>query len=133
MSRIYDRPADFEALFSRLFTEIEQDDRLDELVEQQMVIRFRIREPEVELWIDGRSSPVQTSFGSEGIDATLTVDLTGNSLHELLLGTLPLGKAMLFRKLKVDGSKSKAMKLEPVLHVMQAAYPALADELLSGP
>ena len=132
MSRIYDQAADFEALFSRLFSEIEQDDRLDELVEQQMVIRFRIREPEVELWIDGRSTPVKASFGSEELTATLTVDLTGNSLHELLLGTLPLGKAMLFRKLKVDGSKSKAMKLEPVLHAMQAAYPALADELLSG-
>ncbi len=132
MSRVYEQPADFEALFSRLFSEIEHDDRLDELVEQQMVIRFRIREPEVDLWIDGRSAPVQASFGNEDLDATLTVDLTGNSLHELLLGTLPLGKAMLFRKLKVDGSKSKAMKLEPVLHVMQAAYPALADELLSG-
>jgi putative sterol carrier protein len=132
MSRVYEQPADFETLFARLFSEIEHDDRLDELVEQQMVIRFRIREPEVELWIDGRSAPVHASFGNEDLDATLTVDLTGNSLHELLLGTLPLGKAMLFRKLKVDGSKSKAMKLEPVLHVMQAAYPALADELLSG-
>jgi len=133
MSRIYDSPADFETLFSRMFAQIEQNDPdgLDELVEQQMVIRFRIREPEVELWIDGRAKPVRTAFGDDELDATLTADLTGNSLHELLLGTLPLGKAMLFRKLKVNGSKSKAMKLESVLHAMQAVYPELADELLS--
>ena len=131
MGRIYDSAADFEELFTRMFSRIEEEDPdgLDELVRQDMVIRFRIREPEVELWIDGRSKPVRTSFGSEDLEATLTVGLTGNTLHDLLLGTLPLGKAMLFRKLKVDGSKSKAMKLEPVLHAMQRVYPSLVDDL----
>ena len=104
---------------------------MDELVDHAMVIRFRVREPDVELWVDGRAKPVQTSFGTKpDLDATLTADLTANSMHELLLGTLPLGKAMLFRKLKVQGSKSKAMKLEGLLHTMQAVYPALADEML---
>lgn len=133
MSRIYDSAATFEELFSRMFAQIEHDDPdgLNDLVEQQMVIRFRIKEPDVELWIDGRSQPVRATFGPSDLDATLTASLSGDSLHELLLGTLPLGKAMLFRKLKVDGSKSKAMKLESVLHAMQAVYPDLADELLS--
>ncbi len=107
---------------------IDDPDGMDELVEQEMVIRFRLRKPDVELWIDGRSKPVQTSFGAQDLDATLTADLSGNSMHELLLGTLPLGRAILFRKLKVQGSKSKAMKLESLLHAMQAIYPDLADE-----
>ena len=47
-------------------------------------------------------------------------------MHELLLGTLPLGKALLFRKLKVGGSKSKAMGLEPLLHACQSVYPDIA-------
>jgi len=134
MSRIYDSAATFEALFTRMFEQIETDDPdgMDELVEQQMIIRFRLREPDVELWVDGRAKPVQTSYGGQDLDATLTADLTANSMHELLLGTLPLGKAMLFRKLKVQGSKSKAMKLESLLHAMQAVYPALADETLPG-
>ena len=36
---------------------------------------------------------------------------------------------MLFRKLKVSGSTSKAMKLEGLLHTMQAVYPDLAADL----
>ena len=133
MSRIYEDTSQFEALFTQMFEQIATDDPdgMDELVDQAMVIRFRVREPDVELWVDGRAKPVQTSFGTKpDLDATLTADLTANSMHELLLGTLPLGKAMLFRKLKVQGSKSKAMKLEGLLHTMQAVYPALADEML---
>lgn len=130
MSQIYASSADFEALFTRMFDRIGTDDPdgLDELVDQAMVIRFRLRAPAVELWIDGRSKPVETSFGAHDLKATLTADLTANAMHELLLGTLPLGKAILFRTLKVQGSKSKAMKLEGLLHTMQAVYADLVDE-----
>ncbi len=130
MSQIYASAAQFEALFTQMFDQINIDDPdgMDELVEQEMVIRFRLRKPDVELWIDGRAKPVQTSFGAQELDATLTADLTADSMHELLLGTLPLGSAILFRKLKVQGSKSKAMKLESLLHAMQAVYPGLVDE-----
>ncbi len=132
MSQIYVDAAQFEALFTRMFDQIESDDPdgMDDLVEQQMVVRFQLREPDSELWVDGRSKPVQTSFGANDIDATLSADLTANSMHELLLGTLPLGRALMFRNLKVKGSKSKAMKLEGLLHTMQAVYPGLADEML---
>ena len=63
-------------------------------------------------------------------DATLTADLSADSMHELLLGTLPLGRAMLFRKLKVSGSKSRALGLEPLLHACQAVYPGIVDRRL---
>ena len=131
MSQIFADSAQFEALFTRMFEQIESDDPsgMDELSAQSMVIRFRIREPDVDLWVDGRTSPVVTSFGPAGPDPSLTASLTGNSLHELLLGTLPLGRALMFRKLKVDGAKSKAMKLESLLHAMQAVYPELVEEL----
>jgi putative sterol carrier protein len=130
MSQMYTSEAQFEALFTRMFDRIGTDDPdgMDELVEQKMVIRFRVREPDVELWIDGRSKPVQTSFGAQELVASLTADLTANSLHELLLRTLPRGRAILFGKLKVEGSKSKAMKLESLLHAMQAVYPRMVDE-----
>lgn len=129
MSQIYASRDEFEARFTQLFDRIETDDPdgMDELVEQQMVIRFRIKSPAVELWIDGRSKPVTTSFDRLSLDATLTAELTANSLHELLMGSLGLAQALLFRKLKVNGSKSKAMKLEGLLHSMQAVYPGLVD------
>jgi len=87
-------------------------------------------EPDADIWVDGRARPVVTTFEPIDAPATLTARLSANSMHELLLGTLPLGRALLFRKLKVSGSKSKAMKLEPLLHSCQAVYPNIAAERL---
>lgn len=127
MSQTSADSAELEAMFNTLFEQIAADDPdgMDELIEQQMVIRFRLRKPDVDLWIDGRTSPVETSFGAHGLDATLTAEMTSDSMHELLVGSLGLAKALLFRTIKVQGSKSKAMKLEGLLHTMQAAYAGL--------
>jgi putative sterol carrier protein len=132
MTATYADATQFEALFSRLFEEMADSaaDLMSPLVESRMVIRFLVSKPSVEMWIDGRSAPVSTEFGPTDLEATLTAKLSGNNLHKLLLGTLPLGRALLFRKLKVDGSKSKAMKLEDLLHALQASYPDLAGEML---
>jgi putative sterol carrier protein len=133
VSQIYGDAPQFENLYTQMFDQIATDDPdgMGPLVEQQMVIRFRLKQPDVELWVDGRDKPVQTSFGPQPLKASLTATLSGNTMHELLLGTLPLGRAMLFRKLKVQGSKSAAMKLESLLHACQAVYPSLSEEILN--
>ena len=115
-----------------MFDDVADDESMDGLVTQQMVINFRLSDPSADIWIDGRTRPVVTTFEPIGVDATLTATLSADSMHELLLGTLPLGRAILFRKLKVKGDKSKAMKLESLLHACQAGYPALAEEMLPG-
>jgi hypothetical protein len=132
VSQIYADADQFEDLFRRLFAQIETDDPhgMDPLVKAKMVICFAVREPEAEMWVDGRTAPVTVTFGPSDLRATLTAQLTGETLHELLLGTLPLGKSLSSRRLKVKGSKLKALKLESLLHACQAGYPALADELL---
>lgn len=115
------------AVYSQMFAAIADDDAMDQLVEQQMVINFRLHEPDADIWVDGRSRPVSTTFESIGVEPALTAVLSADSMHELLLGTLPLGRALMFRKLKVKGAKSKAMKLEPLLHACQSVYPTLVD------
>jgi len=131
MSQIYANADDFEVLFTQMFDRIESEDSaaMDELVEQEMVVRFRLRGPDVELWVDGRSHPVSASFGAQDLDASFTASMSTNDMHDLLLGKLGLAKALLFRKVKVQGSQSKAMKLESLLHAMQAVYPAMAAGL----
>ncbi len=95
-----------------------------------MVINFCLHDPAADIWVDGRARPVVTTFEPIDVDATLTATLSADSMHELLLGTLPLGKALVFRKLKVSGSKSRALKLESLLHACQAVYPDIADAQL---
>jgi putative sterol carrier protein len=118
------------AVFSEMFDDVADDDRMSGLVEQQMVINFRLRDPSADIWVDGRTRPVATTFEPIGVDATLTAELSADSMHELLLGSLPLGRALMFRKLKVSGATSRAVKLEPLLHACQAVYPGIVDERL---
>jgi len=133
MSRTYADAAQLESVYTTMFDAVADDDSMDDLVEAQMVINFRLDHPDADIWVDGRSRPVVTTFEPiADVDATLTATLSADSMHQLLLGTLPLGKALLFRKLKVSGSKSKAMGLEPLLHACQAVYPAIASEALDG-
>ncbi len=130
MGRVYADAAELRTVYSAMFADIADDDAMDALVEQQMVINFRLRDPAADIWVDGRTRPVRTTFEPIGVDATLTATLSADSMHELLLGTLPLGRALMFRKLKVKGSKSRALKLESLLHACQAVYPEIAGEHL---
>lgn len=135
MGRTYHDAEQLERVYTTMFDAIADDDSMDTMVDAQMVINFRLDDPDADIWVDGRSRPVVTTFEPiDGVDATLTATLTAklsaDSMHQLLLGTLPLGKALLFRKLKVSGSKSKAMGLEPLLHACQAVYPDIAADAL---
>jgi putative sterol carrier protein len=133
VGRIYDDAGQLEDVYTTMFDAVADDDSMDTLVDAQMVVNFRLNDPHADIWVDGRSRPVVTTFAPiDGVDATLTATLSADSMHELLLGTLPLGRALLFRKLKVSGSKSKAMGLEPLLHACQAVYPAIAADALDG-
>lgn len=130
MSRIYADADQLIDVYGAMFGRVAEDDSIDDLVEQQMVINFRLNDPTADIWVNGRSRPVVTTFEPIDVDATLTADLSAGSMHELLLGALPLGRALLFRKLKVSGSKSQAMKLESLVHACQSAYPDIAAERL---
>ena len=131
MGRIYVDAEQLEGVYTTMFDTVADDDSMDTMVASQMVINFQLHDPEADIWVDGRTRPVVTTFEPiEGVPATLTAKLSADSMHELLLGTLPLGRALLFRKLKVSGSKSKAMALEPLLHACQAVYPDIQADAL---
>jgi putative sterol carrier protein len=131
MGSIYADAEELESVYTTMFDAVADDDSMDDLVEAQMVINFRLNDPDADIWIDGRTRPVATTFEPiDGVDPTLTATLSADSMHELLLGTLPLGRALMFRKLKVGGSKSKAMGLEPLLHACQSVYPDIAADTL---
>jgi putative sterol carrier protein len=131
MGRTYTDAEQLERVYTTMFDAVADDDSMDTMVDAQMVINFQLNDPSADIWVDGRSRPVVTTFEPiDDVDAILTAKLSADSMHELLLGTLPLGRALLFRKLKVSGSKSKALGLEPLLHACQSVYPDIAADAL---
>ena len=132
MPQIYRSAEQFESLFTELFARVENAGKggFDDLVKRKMLVRFRISEPDVAMAVDGRKAPAAILFGPSDGKATLSVELTADSLHELLVGTLPLGKALSGKRLRLNGSKLKALSLKNLFTTLRAAYIDLAAERL---
>ena len=132
MSSVFTDTNQVHDIFQRLLEEINAADphNLDSLVRGGLVVQFHLTDPETRLWVDGRTSPVEAHFGEQQLKPTVTATLTGDTLHELLLGTLALGKAISGGQLRVRGSIFKALKLESLFQQCQSKYPALAKEML---
>ena len=88
MSRTYADSEQLTEVYTTMFDAVADDDSIDDLVEQQMVINFRLHAPDADIWVDGRARPVVTTFEPIDADATFTATLSADSMHELLFGTL---------------------------------------------
>ena len=132
MTAVYADAGQAKAVYTRLFEQVANDDSggMETFKKSHMVVKFEMTDPQLDMWVDGRNDPVATAFGTQNLKPNLTLKMSSNTLHEILLGTLPLSKAMSKRKLKVGGSMFKAMKLEALFHSYQADYPQIAKEML---
>ena len=131
MASVYQNAEEINDIFVRMFNQInaEEPDALDSLAKSKMVIKFELTEPTTNLWVDARTKPVKARCGDDRLSTTLTAIVSGDTFHELLLGTLPIGKGISSGRLKVKGSIFKALKLEDLLHHCQKRYPLYAAEL----
>ena len=41
-------------VYGAMFERVAEDDSIDDLVEQQMAINFRLNDPAADIWVDGR-------------------------------------------------------------------------------
>lgn len=129
---VYADAEQVKAVYTRLFDTVAttDPDGMDSLVKAKMIVHFRMTEPRIDMWVDGRTKPVKALFVGPGVKTTLTTEMSGNTLHEMLLGTLRLTKALGSKRLAVSGSMMKALKLEDLFHTCQSQYPSIAKEML---
>lgn len=132
MASVYASADQAKAVYIRLFEQVanEYSSSMETFKKSKMVVKFQMKDPQLDMWVDGRTDPVATGFGKQDLKPDLTLKMSGNTLHEILLGTMSLTRAMTFRKLKVGGSMFQAMKLEDLFHSYQANYPQIAREML---
>ena len=115
------------ALFARLN---EKDPHAaDGVLKTRLIIRLRTSEPEGEITLDGRQPPLKSHFGHSTLHPDLDVHMSADTLHRILLGELPLGKALSGGLLKVKGPILKTLPLADLFHQGRRYYPEVLREL----
>jgi pyruvate/2-oxoglutarate/acetoin dehydrogenase E1 component/TPP-dependent pyruvate/acetoin dehydrogenase alpha subunit len=108
-----------EALFERIASDQELSDRL---LEGEMVVRFRWRDPEGEATIDLRKAPLRFTLGPSDLEPDVQMTQTADVSHQFWLGRLNVLQAIASRKVVSRGSVSKALKLLPAIQPAFALY-----------
>lgn len=122
-SQLYDC---LETLFDRIFKRNEYD--LSALERSGLVTRFVISEPAGELIIDCSQRPVATHFGPTDVKPNLTITLSADTLHGIMLGELGILKSLGARKLKAKGPIHKTKAFYGLFEQSQKVYPQILRE-----
>ncbi|WP_420629996.1 SCP2 sterol-binding domain-containing protein [Candidatus Leptofilum sp.] len=111
-----------------LFTQVKADlpQATESLLKAKLFIRFNVSGPEATFLIDARKRPLQIEYGRANTHKPdLDVDVTGEALHQILLGELSLTKAVGSKKVKPKGPVWKVMTLADLFYYAQKIYPDL--------
>lgn len=121
----------FQALFQKIGKEDEA--ATESLLKSKLSIRFQCSDPTAAITIDARKKPVDIIYGSSRLKPILDINLSGDTLHEILLGEIGLSKAMGSGRMKPKGPIWKSVALEPLLHDAQKLYPAVLKDCNPSP
>lgn len=114
--------------FRTLFERIEQQEpeAANKLLKARVVIRFQCSAPTAELTIDARQPPVEIFYGRNGVRPEVDIELSGDTLHCLLLGELGLRKALGSGRIKPKGPILKMIALADLFDHAKYLYPSVA-------
>ena len=114
----------------QLFYRIHEEDPKagNALTASKLMIQLHLTEPDGVVVLNGRSKPMRFHFGTNSEKPDLTVTLTADTLHQILLGELGLRQAMSAKLITVDGPVIKAMMLAPLFQHSQQIYPQILRE-----
>ena len=113
-------------LFNRLLT---QNPKAAAPVEKaKLLMMFRCTNPTISFLINGRRHPATVEFGKNRIRPEIDAVLATDTLHLILLGDLPLSKALSTNAINVRGSIWKLTSLAELFEECQSIYPAILRE-----
>lgn len=114
-------------ILQKLFNQVEADlpQATDSLLKSKLCIRFSCAEPEANITLNAKERPLQIAYGRSPHKPDLDVEITGDALHQILLGNLSLPKAVGSKKVKPKGPVWKVMALADLFTHAQKIYPGL--------
>lgn len=125
---------DFYAVMRAVFQRLSADPGATEAFHSsKLVVRIKGTDPTVELVLDGRTNPIQVSFGPQPGRADLELALAVELLHAILTDQASLRKSFMEGRLKVTGNVFRALQLADLFRKIEVVYPqALADHGLES-
>jgi hypothetical protein len=95
----------------------------------RLITRLHITDPAAEITTNARRHPVQTIYGRSSLRPDFQVDMSGDTLHRILLDELSIKRAYASGLIKVHGPYWKILGLADLFHKSQAVYPQVLAEL----
>ncbi len=115
-----------ETLFERLR---HQESAMRPLVNSRLIVRLNMSGPKAEVSVNARRRPVQVIYGPNSVRPVLDVNLTADTLHEILLDRLSVREAMSQQRVRVNGPFLKALVLVELFRHGQAVYPTVLRDI----
>ena len=118
------------ANLKEVFNQVGQDSQAVEAVAAtNMIFRLRLTSPNADVTLNCRKKPIKILYGRNSLIPDLVVEMEADTLHQILLGELPLGKASASGRLRMRGPFWNVKDLEPIFHSCQRIYPAMLSDM----
>jgi hypothetical protein len=100
----------------------------DDVKKAKALILVKCPDLNAEFLINGRRTPVEIAFGPSKIRPEVEVEMSSDTLHNILLGQLSLPKAVTSKQMKVKGPVWKTFSLAGIFERGQDIYPDILKE-----
>ena len=95
---------------------------------RKMIVRIKGTDPDVEIWLNGKTNPIQATIGPQPGRADLDLLLAVDLLHRILTDQESLRAAFMDGRLRVSGNVFRAMQLADLFRKIEAIYPDVMRE-----
>lgn len=121
---VYESSDQLIGVLKSLFQQIGQADpsAAGSVSSSKMIYRISFTDPAAELTVNARVLPIAFTYGNSSLRPDLNVQMSADTFHEIMLGVLPLRKAVGRGRLKVKGPIYKSFALAEIFQNGQAAY-----------
>ncbi len=120
---------DFYAVMQTIFERLIADPAAtQDFQSRKMIVRIKGTDPSVELLLNGKTTPIQVSFGPQPGRADLELLIAVDLLHGILTDQESLRAAFMSGRMKVTGNVFRAMQLADLFRKIEAVYPNVMRE-----
>ena len=126
----YKNSEQFETTLKLLFDRVQKTypQTAEDLERVKLILRFSCSDPAADILINGRRHPATVTFGENRVRPEVDVQLTADTLHNILLGELKLSRALSSGSLKIRGPARKTLAVAGLFHQCQKLYPEVLSE-----